>query len=79
MGTHVSHIEGQPQAEGKALVDALMAHATKPQFVYAHKWRDGDLVMWDNRSLMHRAIQDFDSSVHPRILHRTVVRGTRPY
>jgi taurine dioxygenase len=79
MGTHVSHIEGQPQAQGKALVDELMAHATQSQFVYAHEWSDGDLVMWDNRSLMHRAIQDFDASVHPRVLHRTVVRGTRPY
>lgn len=79
MGIHVSHIEGRPQAEGKALVDELMAHATQPQFVYAHQWRDGDLVMWDNRSLMHRARRDFDAASYPRVLHRTVVRGTRPY
>ena len=78
LGIHVSHVDGQPK-DSKALVDELMAHATQRQFVYAHSWRDGDLAMWDNRSLMHRARPDFDAATYPRVLHRTVVRGSRPY
>jgi alpha-ketoglutarate-dependent 2,4-dichlorophenoxyacetate dioxygenase len=43
-----------PPPAGRALVDALIAHATAPQFVYTHRWHVNDLVMWDNRCTMHR-------------------------
>ena len=79
IGTHTSHIEGRPEAEGKQLLDDLLAHATAERFVYRHKWRPGDLCMWDNRCTMHRADANYDMGRHRRVLHRTVVRGSVPY
>jgi alpha-ketoglutarate-dependent taurine dioxygenase len=79
LGNHASHILGQPIAEGRALLDELLAHATQRRFVYAHRWQVGDLVMWDNRCLLHRAVANFELGKHRRILHRTVVKGTIPY
>lgn len=79
LGMHTSHIEGMPEAEGKALLDELLEEATRPEFVYSHQWRKGDLVMWDNRCLLHRAVANYEMDQHPRVLHRTVVRGTKPY
>jgi alpha-ketoglutarate-dependent taurine dioxygenase len=78
LGNHASHILGMPVEDGKALLAELEAHATLPQFVYTHRWTQGDLVMWDNRCLLHRALTNFDMGRHARILHRTVVRGTIP-
>jgi alpha-ketoglutarate-dependent 2,4-dichlorophenoxyacetate dioxygenase len=78
LGNHASHILGMPEAEGRALLAALLAHTTQPQFVYAHRWQTGDLVIWDNRCLLHRAVANFDMTRHRRILHRTVIRGTVP-
>jgi alpha-ketoglutarate-dependent taurine dioxygenase len=79
LGNHASHIAGLPAAEGGALLDELLAHATQRQFVYPHRWRVGDLVMWDNRCLLHRAVANFEMNKHRRVLHRTVVRGTVPF
>ena len=79
IGIHTSHIEGMPKAEGKALLDELLEHASQPEHVYRHKWRQGDLCMWDNRCLLHRVDSNYDMSKHRRVLHRTVVRGTVPY
>ena len=79
LGNHASHILGMPEAEGKALLDALLEHTTKPQFVYAHRWRAGDLVMWDNRCLLHRAVANYEMTRYRRVLHRSVVRGTVPF
>jgi alpha-ketoglutarate-dependent 2,4-dichlorophenoxyacetate dioxygenase len=78
LGNHSSHIRGLPGAEGKALLDALLEHATQRQFVYRHRWRIGDLVMWDNRCLLHRALANYEMGRERRILHRTVVKGTVP-
>lgn len=78
-GAHSSHIEGMPEQEGKALLDELLEHATQPACVYRHKWHKGDLCMWDNRCLLHKADSNYDMSKHRRILHRTVVRGDLPY
>jgi taurine dioxygenase len=50
------------------------AHATQPQFVYQHAWKLGDLVMWDNRSTMHRR-DPFDGTAR-RIMHRTQIKGS---
>jgi alpha-ketoglutarate-dependent taurine dioxygenase len=79
LGNHASHVLGLPEDEGRALLAELEVHATKPAFVYYHRWTHGDLVMWDNRCLLHRALTDYDMGRHARVLHRTVVRGDVPF
>ena len=79
LGNHASHIVGMPDDEGEALLLELLDHATQPRFVYTHHWRDGDLVMWDNRCLLHRALDNYEMTKHRRILNRTVVTGTAPF
>ena len=79
LGNHASHILGLPTAEGVSLLEALLAHTTRPEFVYTHRWRKGDLVMWDNRCLLHRVIANYEIGKERRILHRTILRGTVPF
>jgi alpha-ketoglutarate-dependent taurine dioxygenase len=79
LGNHASCILGLPRSASGALLEQLLVHATQPQFVYKHRWRIGDLVMWDNRCLLHRAVANFEITRYRRILHRTVVRGTIPF
>jgi taurine dioxygenase len=67
-------VEGLPPREGTELLADLCAHATKPEFVYEHQWRSGDVLAWDNHSLMHR-LADIPAS--PRVLYRTHTRGSR--
>jgi len=67
-----------PEAEGRALLAELLAHATQLEFVYTHHWRPGDLVIWDNRCLLHRAVANYEMAKQIRVLHRTVVRETVP-
>ena len=55
LASHASRIEGMPLPEGRLLLRELMEHATQPAFVYRHRWRAGDLVIWDNLATMHRA------------------------
>ncbi len=64
------------RAESDAVLEALWAHVTQPQFVYEHHWRLGDLVMWDNRSTMHRR-DPFDGEAR-RVMHRTQIKGSTP-
>src|SRR5207237_7731521 len=64
LGNHASHILGMPEANGTALLDALLQHTTQPQFVYAHRCRIGDLVMWDNRWLLHHAAANYEVGRH---------------
>jgi alpha-ketoglutarate-dependent 2,4-dichlorophenoxyacetate dioxygenase len=71
LASHASHVIGWPVAEGKALIEELIAFATQPQFVYQHLWAVGDLVMWDNRCTMHRG-RPYDDTQR-RVLHRTTV------
>ena len=74
---HVCYYVGNlPFEEGEALFRELMAHATSPAFVYQHKWSPGDLVMWDNRTTMHRAMP-YDMRQR-RVMHRAEVLGTEP-
>lgn len=75
LGEHASHFEGQEMA-GRARLDALEAHATQETFVYRHAWRKGDVLMWDNRCLLHRGDTNFNLGLHPRVLHRTCLSGT---
>jgi taurine dioxygenase len=68
-----SYIEGLSPADSEALLDELWAFAGSPQFVYEHHWRVGDLVLWDNRSTMHRR-DPFDGAAR-RVMHRTQIKG----
>jgi len=71
-------IEGMAEADSDALLDFLFDHSEKPEFVYTHVWRKGDLIVWDNRCSSH-ARTDFPSDQR-RLLLRTTVKGTcRPY
>ena len=60
-----------------ALLDELLAHATQPQYEYRHRWRPGDMVMWDNRCLLHKANGDYDMS-QVRYLYRIMLKGDVP-
>jgi len=71
-------IEGMTEAEADEILDALFVHQIRSEFVYRHKWRDRDLVMWDNRSVIHQATGGF-SYPDVRTMHRTVVAGDRPF
>jgi alpha-ketoglutarate-dependent taurine dioxygenase len=79
LGNHASHILGMDEVEGRALIRWLERFATQPEFVYSHRWRRGDLVIWDNRCTMHRALTHENMQQERRVLHRTVVKGTVPY
>jgi alpha-ketoglutarate-dependent taurine dioxygenase len=76
MGMHASHLDGQPIEESRRRIIELEEHATEDRFVYRHNWRQGDVLMWDNRCLLHRADPNFDAAHYPRVLHRTCLRGT---
>ena len=71
LASHASHIIGWPVEQGRALIEELIAFATRPQFVYRHRWTVGDIVMWDNRCTMHRG-RPYDDTQR-RVLHRTTV------
>lgn len=70
-------IVGMTGDESRALLDFLFAHATRPEFIYRHHWQDHDLLMWDNRCLMHRAVADYDMNEN-RHMHRATIAGDAP-
>jgi len=76
LGMYCARIIGMPEKESRALIDELEAFATQPQFIYTHKWMPGDVIAWDNRWLIHRAMPNFAMEKHRRVLRRTVVKGT---
>jgi len=69
LASHASRIVDWPVPEGRLLLRDLIEHATRPEFVYRHAWRVGDLVIWDNRATMHRA-RPFDDAKYRRELRR---------
>lgn len=71
-----AYVNGLPVADSEALLDALWAHATQPQFAWHHEWKVGDLLAWDNRCTMHHR-DPFDPASR-RVMHKTVCQGTRP-
>jgi alpha-ketoglutarate-dependent 2,4-dichlorophenoxyacetate dioxygenase len=73
LSSHIGTIVGWPMPEARALIRDLTEHATQPRFTYAHKWRQYDLVMWDNRTTMHR-VRRFDET-QVRDMRRTTVAG----
>jgi taurine dioxygenase len=70
-------IVGMEEREALTLLDELLAHATQPQCEYRHRWRQGDLVMWDNRCLLHKANGDYDMG-QVRYLYRIMLKGDVP-
>jgi alpha-ketoglutarate-dependent 2,4-dichlorophenoxyacetate dioxygenase len=76
-GAHASHVIGWPVEDGRAFIRWLNEFATQPQFCYSHQWRAGDLVIWDNRCVLHRATA-YDTLRHKRLMQRTTVAGGAP-
>ncbi len=73
----ISHVEDMAPDESAALLEMLITHATQPRFVYRHCWQPGDLVMWDNRAVLHTASL-FDHTRYQRLMYRTTVAGNAP-
>jgi alpha-ketoglutarate-dependent taurine dioxygenase len=73
LGMTVDHVAGMPDGESRALIAKLSAHATRREIVYRHEWQVGDVLMWDNCGVMHRAIP-YDAK-SGRLMHRTVLSG----
>ena len=73
---HARGIVGLPEAEGRAKIEALLAWCTRAGRVYRHHWQVGDLIIWDNRSMLHRT-QGFDER-YPRLLHQVRIAGDEP-
>ena len=77
VGSYASQIIGWPLEKGRALLKELLEWSTQPQFVYQHTWRTNDLVIWDNRSCLHRG-RPWDGRSYKRIMHRTTLAGDGP-
>ena len=77
LSAHIGAIVGWPQPEAVAFIRDLIEHATQPQFVYAHRWTQHDLVIWDNRTTMHR-VRRFDDLAVIRDMRRTTTRSDGP-
>jgi alpha-ketoglutarate-dependent 2,4-dichlorophenoxyacetate dioxygenase len=77
VASHASHIIGMPVEESRALLRELIDLSTRPDNVYRHVWTVGDLVMWDNRCMLHRG-RPWDGKKYRRVMHRTTVAGVGP-
>jgi alpha-ketoglutarate-dependent 2,4-dichlorophenoxyacetate dioxygenase len=77
IGSHAWYVEGMHFGESRRLLDDLLAHTTRPECVYQHRWRQWDLVMWDNRCILHRG-RLWDAANHRRVMRRTTVAGDGP-
>jgi len=77
IGSHAWYVEGMSMDASRALLDRLLSATTRAERVYRHSWRVGDLVMWDNRCVLHRG-RPWDSARHRRVMHRTTVAGVGP-
>ena len=75
IGEKVKRFDGMTEEESAPLIDYLVRHATRPEFVYRHQWRKHDILAWDNRCVMHQALGDFDET-QLRHMERTTVLGT---
>jgi alpha-ketoglutarate-dependent taurine dioxygenase len=76
LGATTDHVVGMDPGEGRAFLDDLLDRATTPDKVYRHEWQVGDLVIWDNRGVLHRALPYDPTS--PRDMHRTTFAGDEP-
>ncbi len=76
--TKCQYIEGMTPDASRALIDDLLETAIKPEFVYRHRWRVGDVLIFDNRCAVHKAHGDYDRQ-ETRLLYRIILRGDRPF
>lgn len=74
LGAHCAGVEGWDDAASRGLIDELMAFATEARFIYAHAWKPHDMVLWDNRAVLHRATP-FASQTEQRLMVRTTIAG----
>jgi taurine dioxygenase len=77
LGDHAEYIVGMPYADGRALIEELNALAVQPDLTYEHRWKPGELIVWDNRCVMHRATP-YDPSTQARVVRRCTVLGDVP-
>jgi alpha-ketoglutarate-dependent 2,4-dichlorophenoxyacetate dioxygenase len=77
LSSHIGLVQGRPRPEGMVLIRELMEHATQREFVYSHRWRPHDLVIWDNRCTMHRA-RPFDDQRYKRDMRRLTLEDSAP-
>ena len=77
IGAHAWYIEGMEYGESRRLLDELLAHTTRPECVFQHHWRQWDLVMWDNRCVLHRG-RPWDAARYKRVMRRTTIAGQEP-
>ena len=77
LGDHAEYIEGMDYAEGRDLIEEINRMAIRPELVYRHRWRPGELIVWDNRCLMHRATS-YDAQHERRVMRRCTVIGDAP-
>lgn len=77
IGSHAWYIEGMDHAESRRLLDELLAHTTRPERVFQHHWKQWDLVMWDNRCVLHRG-RPWDAATYKRVMRRTTIAGEGP-
>jgi taurine dioxygenase len=77
VGDHAEYIVGMPYDEGRALVEELNALAVHPDLTYEHRWTPRQLLVWDNRCVMHRATA-YDAATQPRVIRRCTVLGEVP-
>ena len=77
VGSHAWYVEGMDYEESRRLLDELLAHTVRPEGVLQHRWRLWDLVMWDNRCVLHRG-RPWDAARHRRVMRRTTVAGEGP-
>ena len=75
---HTSHLVGMDRQEGDRLLAGLYRHLVRPEFTYRHRWQAGDLLMWDNCAVQHRATFDYALPLR-RLMYRTTVKGAAPY
>lgn len=72
IGAHAKGITGWPEAKGRALLDDLLARATRPENTYRHEWKPSDVIVWSNQAAVHRATP-FDTTRHKRFMQRTTI------
>ena len=75
----IETIAGMKETDAQLLLCELLQHAIQERFQYRHKWKQGDLVMWDNRCLLHKANGDYDHETQSRYLYRVMLQGDKPF
>jgi alpha-ketoglutarate-dependent 2,4-dichlorophenoxyacetate dioxygenase len=77
LGSHCHFVEGWDYPKSRAVITELTSWITRPEFVYSHKWKPLDLVMWDNQAVLHRG-NPWPDEDYRRVMHRTTVAGQSP-